>query len=123
MAGVRTVRAVVSRPCSACVCMHVARAVRETATVLIVLMLCACMLAALSLLVTMMWHHSECCVCMACVPTVAVHKETANEKHWDRRSDVAKLSTAVLNLRRGPVPGDRVRKRPAGVRCGEGERT
>ena len=87
--------------------MHVSREVRGTVAILIVLMLCAFMLVALSLLVTMMWHHSECCVCMAYVYTESVHKETATEKLLNRLTDVAKLSVTTLFLSGGPVPPDR----------------
>ena len=107
MAGVRTVWAVVSRPCSARGSMHVSREVRGTVAILIVLMLCAFMLVALSLLVTMMWHHSECCVCMAYVYTESVHKGTATEKLLNRLTDVAKLSIAILKGSIGPVRGNR----------------
>ena len=92
--------------------MHVSREVRGTVAILIVLMLCAFMLVALSLLVTMMWHHSECCVCMAYVYTESVHKGTATEKLLNRLTDVAKLSIAILKGSIGPVRGNRPR-RPA----------
>ena len=87
--------------------MHVSREVRGTVAILIVLMLCAFMLVALSLLVTMMWHHSECCVCMAYVYTESVHKGTATEKLLNRLTDVAKLSIVILTGSSGPVQGNR----------------
>ena len=107
LAAVRPVWADVPRPCSARGSMYVAREVRGTVAILIFLMLCAFMLAALSLLATMLSCHSECCVCVSGMYTDGVHKETPEGKLPSRRSDVAKLSIAILNLSIGPVPGDR----------------
>ena len=71
------------------------------------------MLAALSVLVTIMSCHSECGFAFSARILIAKKKETRAEQRLSRRSDVPKLSEKTLDLSVGPVPGNRVRLRAA----------
>ena len=69
------------------------------------------MLLALSILVSMMSHHNECCICFRYVCKNIGKKRAVKKMLLRPFPDVPKLSTTVLFLSTGPVQPDRFSQR------------